>query len=620
MDSRIAGQAREEGSAALFDVATGRELRRFPVHDAHTIARAISRDGRILAMAATDASIRLLDLFTGTTIRQLEADQAVKCLRFSPNSKILASGGNDEREREAREKPARRNGRRPARTSVEEGWAPSYVTLWDVATGRPLHRIAAHLQWTNDLDFAPDGRTLASCGGSENLIRLWDVATGRERLGADLPRSDIRTMGISPDGRRVATGGYDGTIREWDISTGRPLRLVGRCDHIVQDLAYTPDGTGLVTGSYDKTCRLWDLATGDERRRFDVINGWISYVAVSPDGRSLTSGMKTFDIATGRQKAILLDAQGKEYGNPNYLEGLFTPDSAGVLARADDGVVLFDASSGRRLGLVAKPPQGYYALALSYDGRLLATGGENSGGRGPNDYSIRLWEVASGREVARLGGDGDGHLGGPTGPTTALAFSHNGRWLASGGAIARGAERDGDLILRFWDLASLVPRYRFHGHRGTITKLAFTRDDRRLVSASFDATALIWDTTRLASTPRAASAAPLDLEPSWADLGGDDAARAYRTIWAMAADPDRVAPFLADQLRPVAPDDPDKDTSVGPTARGETLRRLRAIAVLEKLGTPAARRVLERLATGFEDARETREARAALLRWKDGSR
>jgi len=618
--SRVVGQSREDGSAALFDVATGRELKRFPIQNAHVVALAISRDGRQLAMGATDGSVSVLDLSTGKTIRKLIADQGVKCLRFSPDGKILASGGTEPSQREAPRAPgrapAKAKGALPRAKSIADGLELSVVTLWDVATGRELHRIPAHIQWIADLDFTPDGRTLASCG-AENVIRLWDVASGRERLGSDGHRSAVRSLAISPDGHRVVTGGYDGTLREWDPATGHQRRLIDRCTHVVQDMAYTPDGTGLVTGSYDGTCRLWDLASGEDRRHFDVINGWISYVDVSPDGRSVCAGMKTFDLATGRLKAIFLDAQGKEYGNPNYLEGLFTRDSAGVLARTPEGVLLFDASSGRRLGLVVVPPQGYYALALSYDGRLLATGGEMSGGRnGPKDYSIRLWEVASGHEVARLGGDVDGHLGGPSGPTTALAFSHDGRWLALGGAIGRGDQPEGDLSLRFWDLASLVPRYRFHGHRGTITEVAFSHDDRWLASASEDATALVWDTATLARTPRAGSSTPLDLGRVWSDLAGDDAAPAYRAIWALAAVPERAVPFLANQLKPIAPDDPEKDNSPGPIAKGNTLRRLRAIAVLEKVSTPEARRMLERLASGFERARETRDAKASLLRLK----
>ncbi len=617
--SRVVGQAPEEGSATLFDVATGREFRRFPVQDAHIIALAISHDGQQLAMGATDGSISVLELTTGKMIRKLTADQGVKCLRFSPNGKILASGGTEDGLRAAGPAPvlapAKGKGAVPRAKSVVVGPEPSTVSLWDVATGRELHRIPAHLQWISDLDFSPDGQTLASCGG-ENVIRLWDVASGRERLGSDGHRSAIRTLAISPDGQRVVTGGYDGTLREWDPSTGRQLRLVGRCGHVVQDMVFTPDGTGLMTGSYDRTCRLWDVASGEDQRHFDVTNGWISDVAISPDGRSLYSGMKTFDLHTGRLKAIFLDAQGKEYGNANYLEGLFTRDSAGVLARTPEGVLLFDASSGRRLGLVAKPPQWQYALALSRDGRLLATGGEMSAGRnGLKDYSIRLWEIASGQEVARLGDDVHGHVGGPSGPTTALAFSHDGRWLALGGAIGRG-HQPGDLALRFWDLASLVPRYRFHGHKGTITKVAFSHDDRRLVSASEDATALVWDLSRMNTAPRPDHSAPRGPESTWADLGGGDAARANRAIWRMQADPDRTVPFLAERLKPVTQDDPERDTSPWPITDGETLRRLRAIAVLEKIGTPAARRVLERLASGFEGARETRDANASLLQLK----
>jgi hypothetical protein len=86
----------------------------------------------------------------------------------------------------------------------------------------------------------------------------------------------------------------------------------------------------------------------------------------------------------------------------------------------------------------------------------------------------------------------------------------------------------------------------------------------------------------------------------------------------MVADPARAVPFLADRLKPVAPDDREKVTTLGLIAEGETLRRLWAIAVLEKIGTPEARRVLERMASGLEGARETRDARAALLRLKDG--
>jgi hypothetical protein len=219
------------------------------------------------------------------------------------------------------------------------------------------------------------------------------------------------------------------------------------------------------------------------------------------------------------------------------------------------------------------------------------------------DLTIRLWHLASGREVAQLRGQGD--------ESHALAFSPDSRLLAAGtGDYTQSKDRS----VRLWELASGREVRRFDWHRAGVTGVAFLQGGRRLVSCSADATAIIWD---IAPTVRASvDAAPtaLDLDQCWADMGGDDAVEAHRAIWDLATAPERVVPFLADRLKSVATNDPDKDTSLGPLAHGDTLRRLRAIAVLETIGTPAARSVLERLASGFEGARETRDARASLRR------
>jgi WD40 repeat protein len=190
----------------------------------------------------------------------------------------------------------------------------------------------------------------------------------------------------------------------------------------------------------------------------------------------------------------------------------------------------------------------------------------------------------------------------------ALAFSPDSRLLASG---AGDYTRSTDRSVRVWELATGREIRRFDWHRAGITSVAFLPDGRRLASSSADATAIIWD---IATTSRAPAPSPLDLDRLWSDLGGDDASSAYRAIWTMTAASDRVLPFLAGRLKAIEVDDPNKDTTLGPIATGETLRRLRAIAVLEKIGKPEARKVLERLASGLEGARETRDARATLRR------
>src|SRR5262249_762959 len=126
------------------------------------------------------------------------------------------------------------------------------------------------------------------------------------------------------------------------------------------------------------------------------------------------------------------------------------------------------------------------------------------------DYPIHLWELASGREVAQLGAHSRSAeaLASREPPRKdferrvisrdALAFSHDGRWLASGRAWPDQSDGQYTLLLR--DLASLVPRYRFQGHRKSTQAIAFSPDDRRLASASWDTTVLVWDTGELAQT------------------------------------------------------------------------------------------------------------------------
>jgi hypothetical protein len=217
--------------------------------------------------------------------------------------------------------------------------------------------------------------------------------------------------------------------------------------------------------------------------------------------------------------------------------------------------------------------------------------------------------------------------------------------------------------VRVWELASGKLVGKRSGHKGWIRAVTFSPDSRRLASGSEDGTILVWDVRAFAAeeTPGAS------LDALWQDLRHEDAARARRAVWSLAADPVRSVPSLASRLRPVeAPDagrvarlvrDLDNDAFAmreratrdlealgeaaapalraalrkGPTpevrmraerllkkVRGvpglEQLRVRRAVEVLEHAGTPTARRLLDRLAKGWPEARLTQEARAALGR------
>jgi WD40 repeat protein len=488
------------------------------------------------------------------------------------------------------------SGTYPHRTT---GGVPASIHLWDVISRKELREFLAHDQGVTDLAFSPDGTTLASCG-SDVRIRLWNVATGNEINPSSAHRTGITDVVISPTDGVVITGGYDGTIRRWDPVAGRELGRLGPLPRPVHALAIAPGGRLLLSASLGGigSLRLWDVATGREVHR--LIEGSrgrrVGGLAFAPNGRLATADGKIWEVATGREIIALRERDGKSFSPWRPHSVLYTPDGKRLISASSDVVRLWDADTGREIGPITDPDLLISSIALSPDGRFVA-------GAGNKDLTVRLWHIGSGREVAQLLGQKD--------QTYALAFSPDGRLLAAGSGSYTQSK---DQSVRVWELASGREVRRFDWHRAGVTGVAFLPDGRRLVSCSADATAIVWDVASTGRPPGPVSPAPLDLDRRWANLAGDDAAMACQTIWVLAAEPERVVTFLADRLKPINPDDLARNTSLGPIAAGETLRRLRAIAVLEKIATPEAHVLLERLASGLEGARETRDARAALRR------
>jgi hypothetical protein len=165
-----------------------------------------------------------------------------------------------------------------------------------------------------------------------------------------------------------------------------------------------------------------------------------------------------------------------------------------------------------------------------------------------------------------------------------------------------------------WDLATGRELRRFEGHRGTVNAVAFAPNGRSVVSAREDATALVWEISD--PTDHSHASEPIMAEVTqarWAELAGNNARAAYRATSALSV-PSAV-PFLREHVRPApSPDPKGIPAAGGPIAPPEVLRTLRAIAALERAGTPEARATLERMARGNPDAMETRDAKSALDR------
>jgi hypothetical protein len=258
--------------------------------------------------------------------------------------------------------------------------------------------------------------------------------------------------------------------------------------------------------------------------------------------------------------------------------------------------------------------------------------------------------VLTARELLALPTSGSGNV--------KAIFSPDGRLLAA-------AAFTGDILL--WDLRRGKEMHRFKGFDAQVTSLAFSPDGHRLVSGLSDSTLLIWDVAAVRSADKPAGLDAEGAARAWADLAADPR-KAFAAHGALAQSPDRAVQLLKDRLRPAPSSDTQRlrrlladldnerftvreearkgleemgelaepalwqalagkpalevrrriqgllEKLRGPVTRPETLRAVRAVAVLEDIATPEARNVLERLAQGAPEARLTQEAKASLRR------
>jgi hypothetical protein len=269
-----------------------------------------------------------------------------------------------------------------------------------------------------------------------------------------------------------------------------------------------------------------------------------------------------------------------------------------------------------------------------------------------------LWDLAQNQEVRRFGGNfraqGDG-----------AAFSRDGKFLA---VLSHAGFHDPG-ILRFWDVDAGALAEPFDLKPYKITCFAFSPDGRTLATACSDTTILIWEIGQRPARGKE-SAPPRDLEPLWANLAADDAAKAFKAMTALESQAKDTSAFFKEKLRPIAPADakqiqrlcadlggnafatrdkakrelerlgdlalpalrelhkkpPSLETKrllddlipklEGPATSPDLLRELRAIEVLEQIGNAQARQVLETISHGADQHRTTIAARDALRRLK----
>ncbi len=342
--------------------------------------------------------------------------------------------------------------------------AEGVAQLWTVESRQPLGGGMNHLSWIKWVGFDRAGRFVAT-GSEDNTARLWDATDGHP-LTPPL-RHDGRVTQASFDtaSRRLATGGGDQTVRLWVVPDGTPVGAPLRHGGAVSKVAWQPGGRLLLTASADGLLRIWDpeparlsspLAEG-----FTVWNAWFAgdpdrFIASGPGGH-----VRVFHAAHGAPASALLT-------HPAVVDqAALSPDGARLLTACRDAWArVWDLSAGREIAR-AKLASAVKGVAWHPDGRAFAAFLE--------EPALLLLDAATGQMLSRL----------ETGraPVLEAAFSPDRRTLAAGC-------QDGSVWIWQLDAGAAPHLLRTQDiHAGVITRLAFSPDSTRLLTAGTDGVA-----------------------------------------------------------------------------------------------------------------------------------
>jgi WD40 repeat protein len=481
-DGKRIASASADRTVKVWDSVTGQVHLTLARHTKRVTCVAFSPDGKRIVSGSEDGMIRMWDADTGEELRVFTGNNGIiKSVAVNPDGKRIVSGSEDRTvkvwDADTGEVLRILNGHTrevncvaidSAGKRIVSGSADWTVKVWDADTGKLLHSLEGHTDTAHSVAISSDGKRIVS-GSADNTLIIWDSNTEKKARTLKGHTESILSVAISPDGQQIVSGGLDKTVKVWDAGTGQELLTLKGHTLVVSSVAISRDGNRILSASHDRSLKVWNPHAAPERFTFKGHTDKVHSVAISPDSSFVVSGgadrkVKVWDALTGDVRLTLTGHTDR------VIEVAISGDGKRIIsASADKTMKLWHARTGECLHTLQGHSDIVNSVAISADGSLVVGGSA--------DKTVKVWNGHTGTLLCTL----TGHAGAVGG----VAISLDGRRIVSASA---------DKTAKVWDTETGEELLVLEGHTGSVDSVAISSDGKWIVTGSADNTARVWDT------------------------------------------------------------------------------------------------------------------------------
>jgi eukaryotic-like serine/threonine-protein kinase len=473
------------GHVYLWDLNQSERKAKFSAHDRDIYDLDISKDGKWLATASADYSVKIWELPSLSQVASLEGHQGrVRSVRFSPDGSLVASGSND-----------------------------ATAILWDWASGSVKFQLSDHAEAVYGVRFSPDGQTLATCSRDES-IKLWEVATGQLTRSIVGHRFTIYDLDFSPNGQRLVSGAHDKTLKFWDLNIPTAQEIFENHSEAARDVVFSQDqkfwasagddgeivimesdsgsvlnrlqplrGAAmsllflagpnsdstprLLSGFEDGSMQVYSVPEGETLGEVAAHEEILLDFALAPNGQTFATASGDSSVKVWSAETLELEKELIGHAAPVHSV-VYSPDGESLLSGDSEAqIIQWDLATSQPARHFSDHSDRVSEIAFSPDGLRFATGSR--------DRSVCIYDWQTGDLIQRLRGHSSS--------ISSLAYDTDGNTLMTVGT---------DMQLKFWDLRTGEVKTSIHAHPLPILRVRMTPDRQFVVTASGDGTIRFW--------------------------------------------------------------------------------------------------------------------------------